>query len=545
MGICSVFNQLRQAYLVVDLDSWQPLLLNPDACLLLCENLDSLSHSALWHETLLPVLQQADRVHDPVFYHQQTLFQLHLSEIKEDDQRYLAASISKAAPSKEQLHNLFSLLDNLGAYVYCKDTQYNYSFVNRQVCELFAADPEQIIGRNDSEFFGDETGQRLVRESDRFVIEQGQVIEKEEVNFIPHLNEYRHYLTVKKPLFGDNGQVTGLFGISTDITELKRTQQKLYDSEQQLSTILDNVGAYIFIKDKECRFRYINRKTEELFQKTSAEVVGLNNLELLGEQQATEFDRTDLQVFARGERIDCLETFQLEDEVRYYWTVKIPLANDQGEVERYIGISSDITDQKRLENELRESHGRLEVQLEEICRLRDELHIQATHDALTGLYNRRFLEEHAELAFTDSQRGAASILMVDVDHFKHINDSLGHKAGDEILQLLAKVMTSECRTNDLVCRYGGEEFLILLPNADIEIAYQKAEWIRKAYQLEVAEHFPQAGHSSISIGVAASPDNGADFIRVYQAADEALYQAKEQGRNRTVRAASESESEQV
>ncbi|WP_028299576.1 sensor domain-containing diguanylate cyclase [Oceanospirillum beijerinckii] len=536
MSICSVLSQLRQAYLVVDLNDWQPVLLNQEACLLLCENLDSLNHSKLWHNTLLPVLKQADKAHDSVFFHQQTLFQLYLSKVEEDGCEYLAASITKAAPSKEQLHNLFSLLDNLGAYVYCKDTQYNYSFVNRQVCELFSALPEQIIGRNDRAFFGEESGLRLIRESDHFVIEQGQVIEREEVNFIPHLNEYRHYLTVKKPLFDDSGQITGLFGISTDITELKRTQQQLFESEQQLSTILDNVGAYIFIKDRNCCFRYINKKTEELFQRNSAEVVGLNNLELLGEEQAAEFDRTDVQVFESGQRIDCLETFQLEDEVRYYWTVKIPLCSDQGDVERYIGISTDITEQKRLENELRESNKCLEQQLEEIGRLKDELHIQATHDALTGLYNRRFLEEHAELAFTDSQRGSASILMVDVDHFKQVNDTLGHQLGDEILQLLARVMIDECRTNDLVCRYGGEEFLILLPNADADVAYQKAEWIRKAYEIEVARHFPQAGGSSISIGVAASPKHGQDFIKVYQAADEALYQAKALGRNRTVRA---------
>ncbi len=536
MPLCSIFNQLKQAYLVINLDDWLPVVVNSAAAQLLAEDLDSLPQSELWQGSLVPLLNDHHQVDDPVFYHRKTLFQLNCSKVKESGCDYLVLNITKATPSKEQLHNLFSLLDNLGAYVYCKDKNYRYTFVNRQVCELFSCEPEQIIGKDDSALFDSATAQRLIKESDQFVINDAQTIEKEEVNFLPHLNEQRHYLSVKKPLFDDLDRVSGLFGISTDITELKQTQQKLYESEQRLSTILDNVGAYIFIKDSDCRFCYINKKTEELLQCSSDSVMGLNNFEMFDQEQAEEFEETDRQVFANGQRIDCLECLNLAGDIRYYWTVKIPLQNDQGEIDRYIGISTDITEQKRLEYQVRESNRQLQNQVDEISRLRDELHIQATHDALTGLYNRRFLEEHAHLAFTDSQRGAASILMLDVDHFKSVNDSLGHKKGDEVLQLLAGVLREECRANDLVCRYGGEEFLILLPNAEIDVAYQKAEWIRKRYQKSVEQKIPDAKGSTVSIGVAASPNSGKDFISVYQAADKALYRAKKEGRNRSIRA---------
>lgn len=124
--------------------------------------------------------------------------------------------------------------------------------------------------------------------------------------------------------------------------------------------------------------------------------------------------------------------------------------------------------------------------------------------------------------------------MIDIDHFKKVNDKFGHKTGDDVLQLLAKIMTEERDNNDIVCRYGGEEFLILLPHNSSEQGYQKAEHIRIQYEREVEARFPEAKENSISIGLATSPNNGISFDAAYQAADKALYAAKHSGRNRTI-----------
>lgn len=189
---------------------------------------------------------------------------------------------------------------------------------------------------------------------------------------------------------------------------------------------------------------------------------------------------------------------------------------------------------KKLEHQVRDYNTQLQTTIAEINHLKDKLQHQATHDVLTGLYNRRFLEEQAEKVFTDFTNSPISILMIDIDHFKKVNDKFGHKTGDDVLQLLAKIMTEERDNNDIVCRYGGEEFLILLPHNSSEQGYQKAEHIRIQYEREVEARFPEAKENSISIGLATSPNNGISFDAAYQAADKALYAAKHSGRNRTI-----------
>ena len=533
MELRQLFLQLNEAYIVIDFATKEPVVLNSAACSLLDITEEDFTKSSLWKEVFTPKLNRKEPLNSFLFNVKDCIFQTQCSPLSDSDSTYAALHISHVLPTDQEIHNFYNLIDNLGAYVFCKDINYRYTYANRRVCELFEQSLDDILGKSDHELFCEETGEILVEESDRHVIETGTPIEKEEHFFVPSLNEMRTYLAAKKPLFDDDGNVSGLCGISTDITNQKRTEQQLRDNEQTLNTILDNVGAYIFIKDTDCRFRYINKLTEQLFQKSSEEIVGMSNCELLGPEQGEEFERTDREVFTSGQPLRCIETFHVGDDTYYYWTVKIPMRNESGDIDSYIGISSDITEQKRLEHEVRKSNKKLKKTIKEINLLKDELQLQATHDALTGLYNRRFLEEHTSMIFSDKQRTPTSLLMLDIDHFKTINDRLGHQVGDEILKHLANVMSEECRSTDLICRYGGEEFLILLPATDIQTAYQKAEWIRKEYEISVGAAFPEAKGSSVSIGVAAAPNQGTDFISVYQAADTALYKAKSLGRNRS------------
>lgn len=541
MTIASVFSQLNQAYLLISLCDWSLVVINESASRMLRLKADTLEQGVLWNKTLKPLLQECRQENgeqrDLVFHCGQSLIQARCSEIQSDNETYLAVSFVPFLSTSTQQQDVFALLDNLGAYVYCKDSEYRYTYANQQVCQLFGYPLDEVIGHSDERFFGEETAQRLVEESDRFVVEEGQVVEREEVNYVPEFDEYRHYITVKKPLHNELGDVVGLFGISTDITEMRLAEQKLRDSETKLSTILDNVGAYIYIKDSERRFRYINKKTEELFGRGSGDILGMNNYELLGEEQGEEFDRTDRLVFETKQRLTCIESFHAGDDTYYYWSVKIPLANADGEIDQYIGMSMDITEQKQLEYQVREANKALNDKIEEISQLKDKLHEQAIRDSLTGLYNRRYLEDQVEELFSDRRRSHCSLLMIDVDHFKQVNDKLGHKKGDQVLQLLAKLLEDEFRADDLVCRYGGEEFLILLPGSCVQSAYQKAEWIRQRYAMLVGEAYPEVVGSSISVGIAAVPMHGDDFSTVYQYADQALYQAKALGRNSCVIAA--------
>lgn len=171
--------------------------------------------------------------------------------------------------------------------------------------------------------------------------------------------------------------------------------------------------------------------------------------------------------------------------------------------------------------------------------LRDSLLQQAIRDPLTGLYNRRYLDEtlHRELERSKRSGQALSVIVADIDHFKPINDRYGHDAGDEVLRALGKLMAGHFRMQDMVCRYGGEEFVIVMPETQLEDAIHRAESLRQQVKT-IRVELPQGVLEmlSISVGVAAYPFHGEAPQLLIKHADKAMYRAKSEGRDRVERA---------
>lgn len=168
-------------------------------------------------------------------------------------------------------------------------------------------------------------------------------------------------------------------------------------------------------------------------------------------------------------------------------------------------------------------------------RLREALRAQSIKDPLTGLYNRRYLAEMMEREIRRAVRAEQSlgVLMLDLDHFKKFNDTYGHDAGDTVLREAASFLTRSIRVEDIVCRYGGEEFVVILPTADLNAAHTRAERIRsKMRELAVLHQGQSLGMVTVSIGVAALPLHGTSPKALIEAADAALYRAKREGRDR-------------
>ena len=173
----------------------------------------------------------------------------------------------------------------------------------------------------------------------------------------------------------------------------------------------------------------------------------------------------------------------------------------------------------------------------EAKRLMDTLRESNLRDAMTGLHNRRFLEEYTEtlVASTQRRKSQMTILMLDLDYFKMVNDTYGHDAGDTVLKAIAKVLAQSVRTSDMVIRYGGEEFLIIMQDASGDNAGQIAEKIRLAVESLKIQLAGTVLQKTISIGTATFPDDSNTFWQTVKYADVALYHAKESGRNRVVR----------
>ncbi|MFI5181091.1 MAG: GGDEF domain-containing protein [Thermoanaerobaculia bacterium] len=170
-------------------------------------------------------------------------------------------------------------------------------------------------------------------------------------------------------------------------------------------------------------------------------------------------------------------------------------------------------------------------------KLRESLQIQAVRDALTGLYNRRFLEQalERELRRSVREKTPVSLLMVDIDFFKRINDTMGHAAGDDVLRQLARFLESHLRTYDIACRLGGEEFILILPGSSLENAVRQAERIRAGVKdVAFASEGKPIGPLTISLGVSGYPADGGTAEDLLAAADTALYRAKAEGRDRVV-----------
>ncbi len=191
---------------------------------------------------------------------------------------------------------------------------------------------------------------------------------------------------------------------------------------------------------------------------------------------------------------------------------------------------------------LREAQERLAVTVAERIalalanlRLRDTLRSQSILDPLTGLFNRRYMEETLDLELARAARGrrAIGIIMLDIDHFKPLNDSRGHDAGDALLRELGGLLMARVREGDIACRYGGEEFVLILPEAPLELARRRAEELREAVrQLHVSHRGRIIGPITVSAGVAAFPEHGKTSAALVHAADSALYRAKSDGRDR-------------
>jgi len=168
-------------------------------------------------------------------------------------------------------------------------------------------------------------------------------------------------------------------------------------------------------------------------------------------------------------------------------------------------------------------------------KLRESLHNQVICDPLTGLFNRRHMEEILERECSRANRNKSSvaIVMVDLDHFKRFNDSFGHQAGDALLRALGDLLKRYTRSQDIACRYGGEEFALVLTDTSLEGTFKRAEILRQQVkQMNVEDGGKLLGGVTVSMGIAMYPEHGATMAEVLRAADQALYAAKREGRDR-------------
>ncbi len=414
-----------------------------------------------------------------------------------------------AADLPNESESLRPLLDALGAFVFTKDAEGRYSYVNATLLKLFGRSKAEVLGRTAAELLGfDNIAQTNAH--DLLVLVHGKTLEGEEgVRWLD--GSECTYWTVKRPQRDAQGQIIGLCGVSLDITERKHLDAQLQEQRQLLDVVLNTIDAYVYMKDENRRYRYINTKTADNLGIRAEDAVGKLDVEVLPKAWADQSWAVDKQVFKSGRPISAEETHVAPDgSALHHLSTKVPIRYEG--VPTLIGFSTDIT---------------------ELVRLREQLREQAITDSLTGLFNRRHFTElaHKELARARRHRHPTSLLMLDIDHFKRVNDRFGHPVGDAVLRQLAELLRAVVRAEDTAARVGGEEFALLLPRTPLEAGQQLAERIRHAVR-ESENLLPGGERLTLSLGVVVSSEGSDKLDRLYAAADAQLYRAKQAGRDR-------------
>jgi diguanylate cyclase (GGDEF)-like protein/PAS domain S-box-containing protein len=324
---------------------------------------------------------------------------------------------------------------------------------------------------------------------------------------------YHH--EARKPTDADLQLMLKTANVTAIALDRNRADQAIKGNEKLLSDILENVSAYIYMKDMQGRYLYANRLLRELFDAPKEEILGYDDNKFYDANTAAKMQQSDLLVLQQGKTIHDEEESipnPLTGQTSVYLTTKIPLRHEDGRIYALCGISTDITEKKDFEEHLRH---------------------MAQYDALTRLPNRALFGDRLQQVFSTVKRTHEhfGLMFIDLDKFKPVNDTYGHEAGDSLLKQAAQRMQSCVRESDTVARIGGDEFVVLLASLKYdEDAQEIGEKIRHALNLP----FPIAGNSlniSSSIGVAIYPAHGDNEKELIKNADLAMYYAKENGRN--------------
>lgn len=368
--------------------------------------------------------------------------------------------------------------------------KFKNTFIDRDLTQ------DDIIGKLNKDIFEED----LAKEYDE---NHKKIVELKQPMVFEGKTKNRSVMSYLTPILDENENIIVITGVIKDTTETKNYQQSLINQNTLLETIINTIPDIIFYKDKQSRYLGGNKAFfEGFFGKKKSEVIGKNDFELHQDKEvAKAFIERDQEILKNKEdKYTEINILNKDDKILYLESVKTPLINEKGEAWGIVGVARDMTKRKELE---------------------DMLTQMSYTDKLTGLYNRAYFEEQIN-KLDDNEYYPLTLIMGDLNGLKAVNDNLGHLEGDKLLVEIAKVLKGSCRKEDLVFRWGGDEFIILLPNSD----YKLGKEICNRIQLNCKNTDKTPIPLSISLGVSTKINKQKDIDEILKEAEDMMYVEK-------------------
>ncbi len=387
-------------------------------------------------------------------------------------------------------------------------------------------------------------------------LEDGMEFWSKEYRFQRHDGTYADIMDRGYILRDERGKPYRMIGAMMDITDRKQNEKTIRHQNEMLSSLHEITLELLRYRELdqllqalvELSARFLDVSYVEIMLVEGEELVVKaathNQARLIGDRQGRDRSRLSWQA------VDTREPAVLSDYATWpqrqavyekfelHAVADFPILND----DRCLGVMAlgrDVADYEFSLDQIQ--YGRLFANLTALvlnnAQLREALREQSIRDPLTGLYNRRYMQEMLtqHLSRVTRQLHPLGLIMIDIDHFKSFNDAHGHAAGDALLRELGRFLQSHVRLEDIACRYGGEEFILIMPEASLEVAQRRAEQLRaEAKELRVRDAGLTIEGVTLSLGVAVHPLHAQTTDSLLRAADAALYRAKQEGRNRVV-----------
>jgi len=407
-----------------------------------------------------------------------------------------------------------SILEEMDETYYEVDLRGHYTFVNDAICRNTGYSREQLIGNSfRMTTFAEDIDKTFKVFNEMY--RTGEPVKGLRNRYIAKGGEIRWVELSAFPIRNEKGEIIGFRGVGEDITQSVKAEEALRRSEERYRTLLEEMDEAYYEVDLRGNFIFCNDALCRLLGYSREELMGLNYRAYTPKEDWDNVYRAYNSVYRTGTTLRWYPMTQLTKDGRTIFVENsvLPLRDEKGEIIGFRGLSRDVTERKVLEQRLAE---------------------MATHDPLTGLPNRILFDDRLNVGLAQAQRNGSrlAVMMLDLDWFKRVNDTYGHGVGDELLKLVAQRLASNLRKSDTVGRFGGDEFVLLLPQIGaIDDATRVAQKLLDSF----SEPFAINGYKlsiTSSIGIAIYPENGDRADVLLTNADTAMYHAKEDGRAR-------------